>query len=226
MKHGTPRFLPYRWRGSAEWMLMRGPDDGPQVIVLAPLFAEMNLTRALLAELGRALAERGVGSWLPDLPGTGESRRPLGAVSWEDWLDVARTIGEEVASRIGTRPFVCSVRGGALLDHAIGARARWRYAPAEGSALLRQLGRAQQIADRESGAVPAPPGEPAELAGYMLSPAMRSGLEAAHPAPGAEREMANAGAALWRRAEPGRDDTLAHTLAADICDWIKACGDR
>ncbi|MEG8052367.1 hypothetical protein QP185_02180 [Sphingomonas aerolata] len=56
-------------------MLRFGPDAGPRVIAVLPLFEEANRTRAFLVETLRALAGRGIGSILPDLPGTGECGR-------------------------------------------------------------------------------------------------------------------------------------------------------
>ncbi|MEA3065760.1 MAG: hypothetical protein QOJ27_2212, partial [Sphingomonadales bacterium] len=77
----------YRAGGRDEWMMRIG--TGPALLFLPPLFEEMNRTRALLAALMRRLAGEGYGCWLPDLPGTGESERPLEAVAWQDWRDAA-----------------------------------------------------------------------------------------------------------------------------------------
>src|SRR6187551_1263766 len=63
----------YDWPGGREAMLRFGPATGPVVIAVMPLFEEANRTRAFMVALLRALAERGVASVLPDLPGTGES---------------------------------------------------------------------------------------------------------------------------------------------------------
>ena len=57
-----------------------GAADAPPILFVPPLFEEMNRTRALIAAIMRALAARGYGCWLPDLPGTGESLRALGEV--------------------------------------------------------------------------------------------------------------------------------------------------
>ena len=37
----------------------------------------------------------------------------------------------------------------------------------------------------------------------------------------ADRHLA--GAAPWRRTEPGRDDALAELLADDLAGWIRSC---
>lgn len=225
MTAAAARFLPYRWRGGEEWMLVRGPEDGPQVVLLSPLFEEMNFTRALLAEVGRALAGRGVASWLPDLPGTGDSLAPLAGIGWDDWLEAASAIGDAVAARTGGNPLCCAFRGGALLDAAIGARARWRYAAADGASLLRHLRRTQRIAEGDGDSSSKDQAVTA-LAGYHLSASMQAGLASARPAGDAREVVAEAGHALWHRAEPARDDQLAEQLSADICDWAAACDSR
>ena len=67
------RFDTYDWPGGREAMLRFGPDNGPIVVAALPLFEEANRTRQFTCTILRALAERGVGSMLPDFPGTGES---------------------------------------------------------------------------------------------------------------------------------------------------------
>lgn len=221
------RFEPYTWCGEREWMLVHGHQDTPYILMIPPLFEEMNFTRALLAGIGRALAARGVTSWLPDLPGTGESLRPLATIGWQDWRDAAAGAAAAITAITGTTPFCCAFRGGVLLDDAVVAQARWRYAPVAGEALLRQMRRTQLLTDRESGEGTAAGGEPVELAGYPLSPAMRDGLAAAVPADVAHQEVAaTAGTALWRRAEPTADSLLSEQLATDIHDWMTKCVSR
>src|SRR3546814_14813430 len=67
----------YDWAGGTEAMLRFGPDTGPVVVLALPLFGEDNRTRAFAVTMLRALAERGVGSWLTALPGRGERRVPV-----------------------------------------------------------------------------------------------------------------------------------------------------
>ena len=218
------RFVPYAWSGGQEWLLSRDPSNGPQVLLIAPLFEELNFTRTLLAQIGRALAAAGVGTWLPDLPGTADSERSLSAVAWEDWRSALRDAGEAMTALTGTRPFTCAFRGGALLDDAVDAAGRWRYAPVAGEALLRQLRRAQLVADREAGVAPAEGQGILEYAGYPLSADLRLALNQAEPAPVADREIpALPDGSLWRRAEPAGDIVLAEQLAGNIVDWIATC---
>src|SRR5947209_5072035 len=101
-----------------------GDTAAPRLLFLPPLFEEMNRTRAFLAATMRKVAAAGYCCLVPDLPGTGESERPLEETSWPNWQDAARAAAE------GARA-VLSVRGGCLLDAALRVP-RWRLAPVEG----------------------------------------------------------------------------------------------
>ena len=188
---------------------------GPALLFLPPLFEEMNRTRALLATVMGILAGDGYGCFLPDLPGTGESERALEEVTWQDWRDAA-------AAAFGAAGALASVslRGGALLDEA--APVRWRFAPATGASLARDLARAGLMTEGGGGYAPS-----AEL----LDP-----LGAAEPAPGqrvrilrlstdrAEADLKLDGPPLWRRAEPQNSYELAEAMALDISQWMRSCG--
>jgi pimeloyl-ACP methyl ester carboxylesterase len=188
--------------------------SGPALLFLPPLFEEMNRTRALLATTMRALAAKGFECWLPDLPGTGESERALGDVSWQDWRDAADAAFEAAGA-------VASVglRGGALLDAA--AAARWRFAPATGASLARDLARAGLMTEGGGG--------------YAPSEALLAALAEAEPAPGGrvrtlrlstdrgEADLKLEGPPLWRRAEPQNSYELAEAMASDISQWVRAC---
>lgn len=203
----------YRVGDRDEWMMRIG--DGPALLFLPPLFEELNRTRALLATAMRALAAEGFSCWLPDLPGTGESERALEEVTWEDWRSAAAAAFESAGA-------VASVglRGGALLDRR--SPVRWRFAPAPGASLARDLARAGLMAEGGGG--------------YSPSEALLADLGAAEPEPGervrtvrlatdrAEADLKLEGAPLWRRAEPQNDYELAGAMASDIGQWVRACG--
>lgn len=189
--------------------------DGPALLFLPPLFEEMNRTRALLAATMRALAADGFGCWLPDLPGTGESETALAEVSWREWREAA-------AAAFGTAGAVATIglRGGALLDHP--SPARWRFAPAPGASLARDLARAGLMTEGGGG--------------YAPSEALLADLGAAEPEPGsklrtvrlasdrAEADLKLEGPPLWRRAEPQNSYELADAMASDISNWVRECG--
>jgi pimeloyl-ACP methyl ester carboxylesterase len=196
-----------------EWMIRIG--SGPSLLFLPPLFEEMNRTRALLVSAMRALAGRGFGCWLPDLPGTGESERALADVSWQEWLEAAAA-AFEAAGAVAT----VGLRGGALLDGA--ASVRWRFAPATGASLARDLARAGLMAEGGGG--------------YAPSGALLAALAEAEPATGGhirtlrlstdrgEADRKLEGPPLWRRAEPQNSPELADAMASDISQWVRECG--
>ncbi|KQM99767.1 MULTISPECIES: hypothetical protein [Sphingomonas] len=215
-----PRFDRYDWAGGRETMLRFGPDAGPLVVAVLPLFEEANRTRAFLVEMLRALARRGIGSILPDLPGTDES-----VVETRD-LRLA-DLRQAFATLVGTLDapvYALTIRSGALVDCDASLAGRWRLAPQAGDDLLRDLNRI-----RAASTMPDADG----YAGNSLSAALLADLRDAVPCDASrtvrlesDPRPADArypGAPLWRRSEPGSDATLSDTLAADIAGWIAAC---
>src|SRR5687768_16236691 len=111
-----------------------GTPHAPPILFLPPLFEELNRTRQLIAGVMRRVAARGSGCSLPDLPGTGESKRPLKAISWEMWRNAVKAAAEQLGR--GERLVaVASIRGGCLLDDAVPAACAWRFAPVSGASL-------------------------------------------------------------------------------------------
>jgi pimeloyl-ACP methyl ester carboxylesterase len=210
---GGLHYSRYRVGDQDEWMMRIG--SGPALLFLPPLFEEMNRTRALLATAMRTLAAEGFECWLPDLPGTGESERALEAVSWQDWREAAGAALEAAGAVAAV-----SLRGGALLDGA--APARWRFAPATGASLARDLARAGLMTEGGGG--------------YAPSEALLAGLAEAEPATAGkvrtlrlstdrgEADLKLEGPPLWRRAEPQNSSELAAAIASDILQWVRACG--
>jgi hypothetical protein len=208
----------YEADGFEEWMLRIGAPEAPPVLFLPPLFEEMNRTRALIAGVMRWLAAQGLCTWLPDLPGTGESERPLAAVGWEQWRSAVAAAAERIGPE-GLR--LVSIRGGALLDDAVPAPA-WRFAPVAGGSLARDLERAGKLTG--GGA-----------AGYDASQALLEAMRATAPAEQrplrtvrlasdpAPADAKLSGPALWRRSEPGNSSELSSAMASDIMEWIRTC---
>ena len=206
-----------------------GAAEAPPVLLLPPLFEEMNRTRALLATVMRMLAANGFGCWLPDLPGTGESALPLETCEWQSWRDAARDAGAHVTEASGRPTVVASFRGGALLDDSVAARAFWRFAPAEGASLARDLVRASMLKPEELKSAKI------ELAGYRLSETLLGDLREAPLASAeplrtlrlesdrGEADLKVAGPSLWRRSEPANSPELAELIASDITMWCKQC---
>lgn len=234
---GAVRLLPLA--GATEWVVTRGPRSAARVLFVPPLFEELNRCRRLIAEVGRRLAAGGIGSWLPDLPATGESDRALNEIGWDDWrraiADAAAALGEEAEA-----VHLVSIRGGALVDDAVPrAASRWWLAPIDGAALWRDLIRARLAADRESGGTltaalieDSAAASPVELAGYLIPPAVSGPLRRAIPATPAGRcrhaaltsspgvDVRLPGPPPWRQTEPEDCPALADAMAADIAGWI------
>lgn len=220
MSAGALCVHPYIAGGAREFMLAYGPDHGPQLLILQPLFEEMNRCRALVSALCRALARRGFGCWLPDLPGTGESPRALETVDWALWSDAVRAAARLIEAERGRSPDCVSLRGGGLFDDLVDAR-RWRFAPTSGRSLLSDLRRSALAGG----------GDPTAPAGYRLSAALGDALQAADVVADDDARTLRLvsddrpahrhvdAAPLWRRPEPTRDDALAALLADDIIEW-------
>jgi hypothetical protein len=208
----------YRWRGGEELWMRMGAHHPHQILIIEPLFEEKNRTRRLIAEVMRGLDAAGIGSTLPDLPGTGESMIEIADVSFSDWSEAIAAASQALSPLM-----VAAFRGGALLD----ARSRhlWRFAPETGARIVRDLKRTQ-LASNASTPL---------FAGHALSEAFLAELEAA-PLAGAdairtvrlESDAADAdakvpGTPLWRRAEPGEDAALAAAIVADLSNWVAQC---
>jgi hypothetical protein len=225
----------YDWPGGREAMIRFGPATGPVVIAALPLFEEANRTRAFMVTILRALAARGIASALPDLPGQGESLVPTGDVTMADW----QTAFAAAAASLGT-PHIAAMRGGALVTRLATHASSWIFSPVDGSALVRDLQRARQLADPKAPslvdlAMTAPAGTRTEAAGNELSVDLLRHLVNAMPDrttpnrvvrldsdPG-EASAKYPGAPQWRRAEPDNDPALAALLADDIAAWVRAC---
>lgn len=209
----------YNSRLGAEQYLRFLPQSRLQVFFIEPLFEERNFLRHTIAEVARALAEQGVGSFIPDLPGSGESRIALDHTSLSDWREALTDASQWLNDAAGGPPHIAAFRGGALLDDAAIGASWWRFAPATGIEILRPMRRAGLLT-----------GKDAMLAGYAIPPRMIADIEQASPqavaGPLHECRAQSEGAPLWRRAEPGEDRDLVTTLADDLAQWVRSCARR
>ncbi len=219
------RFDTYDWSGGREAMLRFGPDTGPFVIAALPLFEEANRTRQFLVTILRELADHGIGSVLPDLPGTGESI----VVTGEARLRDQRTAYTELAQQLGRNTYGISIRSGAIFDINAALAGRWQLSPQTGEDLLRELDRVR-VASRSARA------NETDYAGNTLSREMLADLRHAPPYAGTgplrgarlesdprDADVKYAASPLWRRSEPDNDIGLAQILAGDISNWIASC---
>ena len=207
-------------RTSEEYALQIGEKADHLVLVIPPFFNEHNLMRHHLVQVMRMLAEAGVSSVLPDLPGCNESLEPIDHQTLSGWRGAVAA----AANHFGAR-HILAVRSGALTvpEEAEG----WQYAPQTGAKFLRGMLRARVIASREAGQ-----NETSEalletgrtsgidLAGWHLGSAMVRELEEAAPviSPGYSviEQSEIRGSGLWLRAEPGEDEEQARKLSAII----------
>lgn len=222
----------YDWAGGREAMLRFGPDTGPVVVAALPLFEEANRTRAFVVTILRALADRGIASALPDLPGQGESLAETANASMRSWR---QAFAAAAAACSDMPPYGIALRGGALIDTDAELAERWHFAPMLGDKALRELKRAAITADpqrRDLDSLDFESNTPVEIAGNLLSPALLGEIGAARPAPArivrltadaAEAALKVDGTPLWRRAEPDNDPALAALLADDIATWVRTC---
>lgn len=212
----------YQADGHDEWVMGVGSPHAPPILFLPPLFEEMNRTRALIAGIMRLVAAKGFCCWLPDLPGTGESLRPLEKVSWEGWRTAVTAVAHEV-SRGGKVAAVASFRGGSLLDDLAPADCIWRLAPVSGASLARDLDRAGLTSG--GGAAGYAPGE------LLLGPLQRAEPRPLEPlrtlrlaSDRTDADLKIDFPPLWRRAEPETSSELASLIADDILSWTRQCG--
>ncbi len=220
----------YAWRGGSELLLRHGRGSLITLLVLPALFDEANRMRRFTVSLMRALAERGIGTILPDLPGTGESIVPLEEVRLADWHDAV----DALAAMIDKPYLTVAIRGGAILDRQ--SDRGWRLAPESGERIVRDLVRSTALSQTVTPGVIDRRARVAttRLAGNRIAPALYEALVLATTAApdrrtarldtdAGPRDVTLPGHPLWRASEPGDDPALVDTAAADIATWVARC---
>lgn len=214
----APEITHYDWSGGREAMLRWGDSDDV-ILLVPPLFEEANRTRAVLTDMARRLAARGLASAIADLPGQNDSLLPMEQARLTSWR---RSLAAATATLTG-RIHIAAVRAGALLDGYVEAASRWYWSPMTGAEQVRELERLRAAGDGES------------YGGNLLAPELLAELTAAEPmtlAPLRTVRLATdprpadatfAFAPPWRQSEPVSDPALAAALADDIAAWIAAC---
>ena len=210
------------------------------VLYIHPFAEEMNKARRMAALQARALAQAGYAVLQIDLLGCGDSSGDFGDAGWQDWVDdVVR--GCRWLRQHGSAPgadssqvplWLWGLRAGCLLAvEAAGQLGEpcnflfWQP-PAAGKPLLQQFLRLKVAGDMLGGegkGVMAgmrqqlSSGVPVEVAGYLLSPGLATGLEQAtlqppaHPAPVQRVE--------WLELSTRDDASLSPVSAQTLGDW-------
>lgn len=236
----TPFFLDAGGRGQR--LCVHSPAHGGevrgQILLLPPFAEEMNKSRRMTALAARAFSAAGFEVLTLDLLGCGDSSGDFGDATWALWQDDVRLALVWLQDRArpladGRLPplWLWGVRAGALLAPAAFDEAAlpadrplnlllWQPVTA-GKLQLQQFMRLRVAADliggQAKGAVQSmrdqlARGEPVEIAGYALAPALASGLEAAQLKP-----LPRIGRVAWLELSPREDATLtpAATMATD-----------
>lgn len=180
-----------------------GTAERGQVVYVHPLTEEMNKSRRMAALQSRALAQAGFDVLQIDLLGCGDSSGDFGDATWEAWVQDVLTACRWLRERHplqATPPLVhpplwlWGLRAGCLVAAQAAQILQtpvnflfWAPTPT-GKALLQQFLRLKAAADIASGNAKAimeglrsdlTRGQPVEIAGYLLAPALAHGLEQA-----------------------------------------------
>ncbi len=220
-----PRHTAYTYGGGQEQCLCFGPQDASRrILMLLPLFDEMNRMRRTAVQAMRSAAHAGIATCLPDLPGCNESTAPLALQNLHFWRSAVAA-----SARMFGATHIMSVRGGCLIDSAPDLPVL-RMAPVKGSSLIKTLVRTQIASDKESGIISTADSLAQQalsrtvlLAGNEIAAHLWSDLDSAVPEqrPDSE-ELALAdigGSALWLRAEPQYDPAMAKAWAQALDEW-------
>jgi hypothetical protein len=228
--NGLHDYSTYDYGGREEFRLTTGDPVAERcLLIIPPLFDEMNRMRRVLVSAARMLGPRGMFVVMPDLPGTNESLAPLSDQTLAGWRQaLAAAAGDLRVTHI------VSVRGGALIDNALGDLPVWRLAPAKGASLLKTMIRTRIASDKENGVATTSEvlladgrAQGLELAGNMFGAAMIADLESAvpHESPAIMLgDLGDKGSALWLRAEPQDDPVMAAAIADALDIWSASCG--
>lgn len=217
-----------------ELCLLAGKPSRPKILIVPPLFDEMNRMRRMLIDVMRSLANWEISTCLMDLPGTNESMLPRDQASLSLWQESVQSCADHMETN-----HIASFRGGILAVDLLPAADHWQFSPIKGRTLLRTMMRTRIASDKESGVITKvseleelAKTKPVELAGNQINPTLFSELQSAHPPELQNQRVARLltdskpcdigleGSALWLRAEPDADISLSKAIAKDLADWI------
>ena len=91
----------------------------PVVLVLQPLFEELNMTRRYINSICSELASRGYATILFDLSCTGDSTGDCEEANWSTWIEDVNTVCRALTKQNYSDYYLLAVRGGCLLINEI-----------------------------------------------------------------------------------------------------------
>jgi exosortase A-associated hydrolase 2 len=202
------------------------------VLYVHPFAEEMNKARRMAALQARALAAAGWAVLQVDLLGCGDSSGDFGDATWDDWVADVADAAAWLRSRHDGPLWLWGLRAGTLLARAALDRIAtpcalllWNPTPS-GRQLLQQFMRLKMAAElldgRHKGAIEAlrqqlARGEPVEVAGYGMNPALAAGLEGAVLAP-----PPLACRVEWLEVQRAAPATLTPVAVRTADDWARA----
>lgn len=222
----------------------QGPDLRGLVLYIHPFAEEMNKSRRMVALQSRSFAQAGYAVLQIDLLGCGDSCGDFGDATWHSWVADVVQASQWLRQRCDTQMaghspqplWLWGLRAGCLLATEVARQLDeachflfWQ-APATGKTVLQQFLRLEVAGDMLSGnsssSVMADmrrglaSGAPQEIAGYMLSPALASGLEKACLAP--PRFAAPAQRLVWLEVSPLKDACFSPSSTRTLAAWQQA----
>jgi exosortase A-associated hydrolase 2 len=193
LARGTHAFFLDTDGGSRFCLHHTAPGTPRGAVLFVHAFAEeMHKSRRMVALQARALCAAGFDVLQIDLKGCGDSSGNFGDASWDDWLTDVQSGCVALTARSPAPLWLWGHRTGALLACEIVARSTvparlllW-HPVASGAQFLNQFLRIRLIAQGEGGAeredtrslrATLAAGRALEVGGYMLSPALSTGLD-------------------------------------------------
>lgn len=238
-------FLPV---GDGQRFCLLHPAQGDEVrglvLYIHPFAEEMNKARRMAALQARALAQSGYAVLHVDLLGCGDSSGDFGDATWQHWVsDVVQgchwlrnTNNLRGAASNPPPLWLWGLRAGCLL--AVHAAQQLDEAcnflfwqpPAAGKTLLQQFLRLKVAGDmlggQSKGVMEAmrrqlASGSPVEIAGYLLAPALATGLEHTTLAPPPARKP-DTRRLEWLELSTREDASLSPVSTQTIAQWKQA----
>lgn len=211
----------------------QGASARGSVLYLHPFAEELNTTRRVVAQQARALAQAGYAVLQIDLLGCGDSSGDFADATWTAWLQDAHAAHTWLNGHAPGPRWLWGMRSGALLATQLAATLHgpanlllWQPV-ASGQQMLQQFLRlhaAGQWLGAGTGQAATPSqtlaaGEPVDIAGYRLSPALAQGL-------GASRMQVPAGMGpgrlVWLETTTQPDPALSPASQTHLDTWRSA----